>query len=183
MEVINRFKGLDPVDRVPEEPRTEVRNTVQEAVTRRSPRKRTARSTVVIWGGLTNSWGKKRSDKQGRQGKVYECRIPENCKEKQEVKVKVTQSSLTLCDPKNEACQATLSFTISQSLLKFLSIELVMLSNHLILCHPLLLLPSIFLSQHQSLFQWVLSSHQEAKVLELLLQHQSFQWIFRVDFL
>ena len=34
MEVINRFKGLDPVDRVPEEPRTEVRNTVQEAVTK-----------------------------------------------------------------------------------------------------------------------------------------------------
>ena len=42
------------------------------------------------------------------------------------------------------ACQATLSFTISQSLLKFMSIELVMLSNHLILCHPLLFLPSIF---------------------------------------
>ena len=44
------------------------------------------------------------------------------------------------------ACQAPLSFTISQSLLKFMSTELVMLSNHLILCHPLLLLPSIFSS-------------------------------------
>ena len=42
MEVINRFKGLDPVDRVPEEPRTEVRNTVQEAVTK-STLKRNAR--------------------------------------------------------------------------------------------------------------------------------------------
>ena len=41
------------------------------------------------------------------------------------------------------ACQVSLSFTISWSLLKFMSIELVMLSNHLILCHPLLL-PSIF---------------------------------------
>ena len=40
--------------------------------------------------------------------------------------------------------QDSLSFTISQSLLKLMSIELVMLSNHLILCHPLLLLPSIF---------------------------------------
>ena len=39
---------------------------------------------------------------------------------------------------------ASLTFTISQSLLRFLSIEFVMLSNHLILCHPLLLLPSIF---------------------------------------
>ena len=39
------------------------------------------------------------------------------------------------------------------------------------------------LSQHQGLFQWVSSSHQEVKVLELQLQHQSFQWIFRTDFL
>ena len=42
--------------------------------------------------------------------------------------------------------QDSLSFTISQSLLKLMSIELVMPSNHLILCHPLLLLTSIFLS-------------------------------------
>ena len=42
------------------------------------------------------------------------------------------------------ACQASLSFTISQSLLKLMSIELVMPSNHLTLCRPLLLLPSIF---------------------------------------
>ena len=42
------------------------------------------------------------------------------------------------------ACQTPLSSTIYQSLLKFMSIDLVMLSNHLILCHPLLLLPSIF---------------------------------------
>ena len=38
-------------------------------------------------------------------------------------------------------------------------------------------------SQHQGLFQWVSSSHQVAKVLEFQLQHQSFQWIFRTDFL
>ena len=44
------------------------------------------------------------------------------------------------------ACQASLSFTISQSLLKLLSIESVMPSNHLILFHPLLLLPSLFSS-------------------------------------
>ena len=48
--------------------------------------------------------------------------------------------------PWTAALQAFLSSTISQSLFKFMSIELVMLSNHLILCHPLLLLPSIFLS-------------------------------------
>ena len=46
--------------------------------------------------------------------------------------------------PWTAACQASLSFTISQSLLKLMSIESVMPSNHLILSHPLLLLPSIF---------------------------------------
>ena len=46
--------------------------------------------------------------------------------------------------PWTTACQAPLSSSISQSLLKFMSIELVMLSNHRILCKPLLLLPSIF---------------------------------------
>ena len=46
--------------------------------------------------------------------------------------------------PWTAACQASLSFTISRSLLKLMSIESVMPSNHLILCHPLLLLPSIF---------------------------------------
>ena len=46
--------------------------------------------------------------------------------------------------PWTAACQASLSFAISWSLLKLMSIEPVMPSNHLILCHPLLLLPSIF---------------------------------------
>ena len=46
--------------------------------------------------------------------------------------------------PWTAARQASLSFTISQRALKFTSIESVMPSNHLILCHPLLLLPSIF---------------------------------------
>ena len=46
--------------------------------------------------------------------------------------------------PRTAACKASLSFTISQILLKFRSIEWVLLSTHLILSHPLLLLPSIF---------------------------------------
>ena len=46
--------------------------------------------------------------------------------------------------PWTAACQASLSFSISQSLLKLMSIASLMPSNHLILCHPLLLLPSIF---------------------------------------
>ena len=43
--------------------------------------------------------------------------------------------------------------------------------------------PAFHLSQHQNLFQWVSSSHQVNKLLEFQLQHQSFQWIFRTDFL
>ena len=51
--------------------------------------------------------------------------------------------------------------------------------------HPLLSpsLPTFNLSQHQDLFKWVSSSHQVAKALEFHLQHQSFQWLFRTDFL
>ena len=43
--------------------------------------------------------------------------------------------------------------------------------------------PAFNLSQHQGIFQWVSSLHQAAKVLQLQLLHQSFQWIFRIDFL
>ena len=145
------------------------------------------------------------------------------------------------------ACKASLSFTVSQSWLKPMSIESVMPFNHFILCCPFLPLsifpsinifsnelalcdpmdcsmqgfpvlhcllefaqipvcrvgdaiqpsylllspspPALSLSQpqglfqHQGLFQWVSSLHQVAKLLELHLQHQSFQWIFRFDFL
>ena len=57
----------------------------------------------------------------------------------------VARSCLTLCNPMNHAaCQASLSFSISWSLLKLMSSETVMPFHHLILCCPLLLLPSIF---------------------------------------
>ena len=79
------------------------------------------------------------------------------------------------------AHQASLSFTVSQSLLRFMSVESVMLSNHLILCHLLLLWPSIFPSI--KVFSNESTLHHMVKVLELQLQHQWFQWIFRVDFL
>ena len=76
--------------------------------------------------------------------------------------------------------QASLSITNSWGLFKLVSIGSVMPSNHLILCHPLLM-SSIFPSI-RVFFKWVSSSHQVAKVWELQLQHQSFQWVFRVDF-
>ena len=86
------------------------------------------------------------------------------------------KSCSTLCDPL-EACQASLSITSSWSLLKLRSIKLVLPSNHLILCCPLLLMPSIFPSIRVFSKESVLH-HQVAVVLEL--QHWSFQWIFRL---
>ena len=77
--------------------------------------------------------------------------------------------------------QPPLSFTISQSLLKFMSLS-HWCYRTISSSSPLLLLLSVF-SYHQGLFQWASSSHQVAKLLELQFQHQSFQWIFRVDFL
>ena len=58
--------------------------------------------------------------------------------------ISVAQSCLTLCDRWTAARWASLSITNSRSLLKFMSIELVMPANYLTLCHPLLFLPSIF---------------------------------------
>ena len=55
-----------------------------------------------------------------------------------------SQSCLTLCDLMDCRMPGFQCFTVSQSLLTFTFIELVMLSHHLILCHPILLLPSIF---------------------------------------
>ena len=70
--------------------------------------------------------------------------------------------------PWTTACQASLSFTISQSVLKLMSIESVMPSSHLMLCHPLLL-PSMFPSIRVFSNELAL----QIKVLELQLQHQS----------
>ena len=81
------------------------------------------------------------------------------------------------------ACQASLSITNSES--SQTHVHRVRDAIHP--SHPLSSPspPALNLSQHHSPFQWVSSSHQVAKVLELelQLQHQSFQWILRVDFL
>ena len=75
--------------------------------------------------------------------------------------------------PWTAAHQASLSITNSWSLLKLKSTKLVMASHPLSSPSP----PAFNLSQHQGVLQWVSSSHQVARVLELQLQHQSFQWI------
>ena len=86
-----------------------------------------------------------------------------------QLSLSVMSNSVT---PWTETCHASLSITNSWSLPKLMSIESVMPSNHVILCRPLLLLPSIFPTQQQGLFKWVSSLHLMAKVLEFQLQHQ-----------
>ena len=85
--------------------------------------------------------------------------------------------------PWTAACRVSPSFTISQSL--FTQTHIHWVCDAIQPSHPLSSpsLPGLNLSQQQGLFQWVSSSHQVAKVLELQLQHQSFRWIFRVDIL
>ena len=82
--------------------------------------------------------------------------------------------------PWTAAHQDSLSITDSWSLLRLTSTELVMPSNHHILCHLLLLLSSNFPASGSFPIS---SLHQVAKLLEFQLQHQSFQWIFRTDLL
>ena len=73
------------------------------------------------------------------------ARIPTNlCLLRSLVVLQSLSHARLFATPWTAAGQASLSFTISQSLLKLMSIESVIPSNHLILCHPLLLLPSIF---------------------------------------
>ena len=81
------------------------------------------------------------------------------------------------------ACLASLPFTNSRW--RSCSYSCPWVSEAIQPSHPLLspFPPAFNLSQHQGLFKWVSSLHQVAKVLELQLQHQSFQWIFRTDFL
>ena len=83
--------------------------------------------------------------------------------------------------PWTAACQASLSFTVSRRLLKLMSIESW---SHPTISSSVTAFSSCPQSfQHQGLLQCVGSLHQVVKVLELQFQHQSFQWIFRTDFL
>ena len=94
----------------------------------------------------------------------------------------VSQSSLTLCSPMD--C-STPGLPVHHQLPEFTQTHAHWVSDAIQPSHPLSSLssPAFNLSQHQGLFKWVSSSHQVAKVLEFQLQHQSFQWIFRTDFL
>ena len=86
----------------------------------------------------------------------------------------------TLCDPMNRSMPG---LPVNLQLLEFTQTHIHRVGDAIQSSHPLLSPspPAFNLSQHQGLFQWVSSLHQVAKVLELQLQHQSFQWIFKTD--
>ena len=94
----------------------------------------------------------------------------------------VAQSCPTLCDPTD---YSTPGLPVHHQLPEFTQTHVHWVSDAIQPSHPLSSPspPAFRLSQHQSLFQWVSSSHQVVKVLEFQLQHQSFQRIFRIDFL
>ena len=94
----------------------------------------------------------------------------------------VAQSCPTLCDPMNRSMPG---FPLHQQHSEPTQTHVYWVSDAIQPSHPLLFSfpPAFNPSQHQGLFKWVSSSHQVAKVLEFQLQHQSFQWIFRTDFL
>ena len=71
VEVRNRFKGLDLIDRVPDELWMEVHDIAQETGIKTIPmEKKCKKSKMAVWGGFTNSCEKKRSEKQRRKGKI-----------------------------------------------------------------------------------------------------------------
>ena len=96
--------------------------------------------------------------------------------------ISIAHSCPTLCDSMD--C-STPGLPVHHQLPELAQTHVRRVSDAIQLSHPLLSPspPYFNLFQHQGLFQWVSSSHQVAKVLEFQLQHQSFQRIFRTDFL
>ena len=94
----------------------------------------------------------------------------------------VTQSCPTLCDPMNHSMPG---LPVHHQIPEFTQTHAHRVSDTIQPSHPLSSPspPALNLSQHQSLFKWVSSSHQVAKVLQFQLQHHSFQWTPRTDLL
>ena len=84
MEVRNRFKGLDLIDRVPEDLWTEVRDIVQETGIKTIPVEKKCKQEKWLSGEALKMAVKKRSKKQRRKGKIQasECRVPKNSKKR-----------------------------------------------------------------------------------------------------
>ena len=141
------------------------------------------RPAWVCWDHSQHFWGEDESCKLRSQ-----VLRPEAQKTKLAMEMScccsVAKSCPTFCDPMD--CSMP-GFPVLHYLLEFTLVHVHWVGDGIQLSNPLASPSSsaLNLSQHQSLFQWVGSSHPVAKVLKLQLQHQhqSFQWIFRTDFL
>ena len=110
---------------------------------------------------------------------------PQSLKEAKRYSVQfssVAQSCPTLCDPMNLSMPA---LPVHHQLLEPTQTHVHWVGDAIQPSHSLSSPspPAFYLSQHQGLFKWISFLHQMAKVLELQLQHQSFQWTLRTDLL
>ena len=92
--------------------------------------------------------------------------------------VQFSYTVVSVCDPMD--C-STSGFPVHHQLPELAQAHVHWVGDAMQPSHPVIPFSFVNLSQHQSLFQWVSSSHQVAKVLEFQLQYKSFQWIFRTD--
>ena len=94
----------------------------------------------------------------------------------------VAHLCLTLCNPMN---WSTPCLPVHHQLLEPTKTHVHQVTDAIQLSHPLSSPspPAFTLSQHQGLFQWISYSRHVAKILEFQYQHQSFQWIFRIDYI
>ena len=102
--------------------------------------------------------------------------------EKPSIQFNSVQSCLTLC---NSMDSSTPGLPVHHQLLESTQTHVHWVGDAIQPSHPLTFPPPLafYLSQHKGLFQWVSSSNEVTKVLEFQLQHQSFQWTPRTDFL
>ena len=129
----------------------------------------------LLWRKLASmSWGHPSSPPE-REVHVVENTFPAYS----HVVVVVFQLCPTLCDPMDSNMPG---LPVPHHLLEFSQVHVHCISDAVQPSHPLKpsSSPALNLSQHQGLFQWVVCLHQMTKIPELQLQHQSFQWIFRV---
>ena len=127
---------------------------------------------------------KRIKENSGEGGEMYQFQVPITSVGFMTPKSisSVTQSCPSLCDSMD--CSMT-GFLVHHKLSEFTQTHVHWVGDTIQPSHPLSSPspPAFNFSQHQGLFQRVSSLNQVAKVLEFQLQHQSFQWIFRIDFL
>ena len=129
----------------------------------------------------TGPWVRHATQETHSQKKKSLTKVLQNISKSNNQFSSVAQSCTTLCSPMD--CSMP-GFPIHHQLPELAQTHVHPVGDAIQPSHPLSSpSPAFNLSQHQGLFQWVRSLHQVAKLLEFLLQHQSFQWILRTDFL